>query len=1239
MPSPPSSSRPGAPAELSSSRHTGWVRRLARILLTRKRRLVTALVAAVLSMAMTAAIPLVLRAVLDRVVVEDRGAPLPWMLLLLAMGVFRLGTAFIRRNTAGLLGLEVEYELRTNIYDHLQRLDFARHDELQTGQLVSRAHSDVGLVQNLLFAMPIQSSNILLFFISLGVMAVLSPMLTAVALLVLPAVAAVALRMRRLVYVSSWDAQQRAGEVAGVVEEAVTGVRVVKGFGQEQRELGRLVAAAETLFGTRMRNIRITNRYTPLLELIPTLGQVAILAMGGWLAIHGRISLGTFLAFNTYLVQLVSPVRSFAGFISQAQNARAGAERIFELLDSTPIVTETPRAQPLAAVRGEIVFDGVCFGYLRSEPVLRDFTLRVEPGETVALVGASGSGKSTVALLLPRFYDVQEGSVAVDGIDVRGVTLKSLREQVGVVFEDTFLFSESVRANIAYGRPDATDDDVRAAAVAAGAAGFIEALPDTYDTVVGERGYTLSGGQRQRIALARALLTNPRILILDDATSSIDVRTEEDIHRTLRELMPGRTTILVAHRRSTLDLADRIVVVDGGRVLDSGTHHELMERCTLYRNLLAGPDDDIEGADELLAGSRGITAGAWPEDTEDDPYAGLAPGMAPTPELHERIMALPPIKDMAEVDLDREMQPHDNFTLGAFIRPYRARLFIGLAFVVATSLAALAGPAIIRYGVDNGVAKRANDVLFGSALAFLAVALANWGLVWAAQLTTGRTSQQLLYALRVRVFSQLQRLGLDYYDREMAGRVMTRMTSDIEAFQSLFQQGIVGAGMNILSFMGAAVVLTLLNVRLAAATLVVVIPLVIVTTWFRRRSDAAYLEVRDRVAAVNANFQESLAGVRVAQAYVREQRNMGEFRRVAGEHFDARKRSNLLSAFYFPFVEFISVAAQAIAIGVGAAMVRGNDLTPGSLIAFVLYLAAVFTPIQQLSQVFDTYQQARAALAKIRDLLSTPVSTPELPSPVRPAEIRGDIRFESVRFRYPTAADDALRGIDLHIAAGETVALVGETGSGKSTIVKLVARFYDPTEGRVLVDGTPLDELDLGAYRRRLGMVPQESFLFSGTIRDNIAYGRDDATEENVEGAARAVGAHDFIASLPNGYRQRVTERGRSLSAGQRQLIALARARLVDPAILLLDEATSNLDLATEARVTRAMRIVAEGRTTIVIAHRLQTAMRADRIMLIDQGRLIETGSHAELLARGGRYADLWTTYDVAERQPEPDPV
>jgi ATP-binding cassette subfamily B protein len=1254
----------------------GWVRRLTPYLLAYKRNLGLAFGAALVGQAITALTPLVERLIIDDVVTTHRRPLAPWLMVLLIAGVVRFGLAFVRRYFGGRIALDVQYDIRNDIYDRLQRLDFARHDQLETGQLVSRASSDVGLLQGLLQWLPIASGNLVLLVTSLVVMIKLSPLLTVIALLVVPAVGALTLRLRSIMFPAAWHAQQRAAEVAGVVDEAVTGVRVVKGFGQEDRELDRLTDVSRDLYSSRARMVRISARLTSGLDAIPALGQVGVLALGGWLALHGRISLGTFLAFSTYLLQLVAPARMFAVMTAVAQLARAGAERIFEIIDANPVVTEKPDAAGLPPATGLVELDDVVFGYLPSEPVLDHFSLTVQPGETVALVGASGSGKSTVSLLLPRFYDVRSGSVRIDGTDVRDVTFESLRRQIGVVFEDAFLFSASVRDNIAYGRPDATMEEVVAAARAAEADTFIRDLPKGYDTVVGERGLTLSGGQRQRVTLARALLTDPRILILDDATSAIDAKVEEEIHATLRRLMEGRTTLLVAHRRSTLRLADRIVVVDKGRVVAEGTHQDLLATSHLYRTLLAGPGEDAEGVDAVdaddsdiaatpAASANGVTASAWPrsdvEGAARDARAaagravlgaagggpGFMGGMAlPTsPELLAAVDRLPPADDQPEVDVAEQKAYDPTFTLRRFTRPFRLPLLAGLVMLALDTVAELAGPVLVRSGIDQGVVRHSEHALWRVSVIFLAITLVDWVLSWSASQYLGRASERMLFALRVRIFAHLQRLSVDYYDKEMAGRIMTRMTTDVEALSTLLQSGLINAVINIMSFGGIAVVLTWMNLRLSLATFVVLPPLLVATLWFRRQSDRAYARARDRVAAVNANLQESLSGVRVAQAYVREERNEQEFRKVAGEHLEARVTAQRLVATFFPFVEFLSEVAAAVVLGYGASLVHGGALSRGELIAFLLYLEQFFAPIQQLSQVFDTYQQARASTDKINELMATPTGTPPAPTPVVPGRLRGAVRFEDVRFKYgvaseseraqraehetshPTAVNEALRGISFDAAPGELVALVGETGAGKSTVVKLVARFYDPTGGRVLVDGMDLRSLDLGDFRRQLGYVPQEAFLFSGTIRDNIAYGRPTATDAEVEEAARAVGAHDFIAGLSDGYLHVVTERGRSLSAGQRQLIALARARLVDPVILLLDEATSNLDLATEARVQRAMGLVARGRTTFVIAHRLPTAASADRILVIDDGVVVESGTHAELLAAGGRYAELWATF------------
>jgi len=1245
-------------------RAQGWVRRLVGYMRPHKQDAIVAFGVAIAGTVLASIAPLVQRVIVDDVIIAGDRALAPWLTVLVVFGVLRFVLAYVRRFRGGKIALDVQHDLRTAIFRQLQTLDFARHDELQTGQLVSRASADVQLVQGFLQFLPIGVANVLMFVVSLAAMLYLSPLLTIVMLLVGPALLLTALRLRTAVFPASWDAQQRAGEVANVVEEAVTGVRVVKGFGQERAELERLSARSERLFAGRVRLIDLQARLQPALQVIPQFGQLGVLAFGGWLAIEGRISLGTFLAFSTYMLRLVPPVRMMAAILTVGQLARAGAERIFDLLDSTPLVQDAPGATDLRPTAGEVRFQDVTFGYLRTEPVLRGFDLTVAPGETVALVGGSGSGKSTVGLLLPRFYDAQHGAVTIDGVDVRAVTLASLRSQIGVVFEDSFLFSDSIRNNIAFGRPDATDTEIEAAARAAEAHDFVLRLPQGYDTVVGEQGLTLSGGQRQRIALARALISDPKILLLDDATSSVDARVEEEIHATLRRLAVGRTTILIAHRRSTLSLADRIVVLDEGRVADSGTHDELIARCALYRMLLSGPGDDAEGIDapeaETEVGNAqvdGITPELWrgldPDELRAAEVAdatrpanpaqmrfGGGPGgggggfvgglatmggaLAPTPELLEKVDALPPATGQPRVDVAAEARPDPRFRFLRFVRPYRAGLSFGLGLVTLDAVCTLLGPWLVRRGIDRGVVDDSVGALTVACVLFLAVTLVDWVIMWGQTRVMGRTSERLLHALRIKVFAHLQRLGVDYYEQEMAGRVMTRMTTDIDSLAQLLQQGLITALVNLVSFVGVGVALGIMNPRLALVTACVLPPLVAATLWFRAQSGKAYEAARERIAAVNANLQEGLSGVRVSQAFVRERRNEEQFEEVARGYLDARLGAQKLVAMYFPFVEMLSELTAALVLGAGSVFIANGSLSPGELIAFLLYLDLFFAPIQQLSQVFDAYQQARVSLGRIGELLATPTSIPAPEEPTMPSRLRGDVELRDVHFRYPTAVDEAVRGLNVRIAAGETVALVGETGAGKSTVIKLVARFYDPTSGAVLVDGVPVDRYDPVAYHAQLGIVPQEAFLFSGTIRDNIAYGRRDATDAEVEAAARAVGAHDFVASLPGGYLQPVSERGRSLSSGQRQLIALARAHLVDPAILLLDEATSNLDLATEAKVTQAMGVAAQGRTTILIAHRLQTARLAGRIVVIDEGRVVEDGPHDELVARGGRYARLW---------------
>ncbi|MEE8274018.1 MAG: thiol reductant ABC exporter subunit CydC [Alphaproteobacteria bacterium] len=1126
--------------------------------------------------------------------------------VMLLRGVLEYWRTMVAHRTAA----SVQLHIRKRLYDKAVELGPAHFGLERTGDVITTVVDGVEQLETFfgqylpqLIVAVLLPPGIFVFvaFLDLPVAAVL----VAFALITLIAPAAF----------HHWDskaslARGRAyGDFGAEFLDSVQGLATLKAFGQSGARARLLAEKARAVFRSTMWVLATNSLSRGITDTGIAVGAAATLALGAWRVVDGAMSIEALLVILMMGIEVFRPLRELRFLLHDGMLGQSAAQRIFAILDSPPLIRDDAGADE-APTRLEptVAFENVVFAYPGTRRAAHEgLSFRVAAGERVGIVGPSGVGKSTIMRLLLRLYDPQQGSVRLGGRDLRALPLDVIRSHLAVVSQDTYLFHGTVEDNLRFGKPGATQDELIAAARAANAHGFIEALPQGYATVVGERGIRLSGGQRQRIAIARALLRDAPILVLDEALSAVDAENEAVIQEALDRLMRGRTTLIFAHRLSSVIDADRILALEDGRVAESGSHAELMARGGAYHRLMADQARDAAPIETGLIAD----GGAPPAASADLPGASEAAQMEPT----DAILRAEGMGWLRVAGV-----------LMGLMAPWKGKLT--LTFV----LGVLRVCALIGVGVLSAlvVAAVKADAPFGDLLVALAIVAPLAGILhWFESWIAHDMAFRLLSEMRIALFEKLDRLAPAYLLRRRTGDLTAMATQDVEKVEYFFAHTVAPAFVAVL--VPGAVVATLVAFGWALA--LALVPFLLLTAlspfFMRGRIDRLGSRAREALAELNAHAVDTIQGLAEIVAFQQARRR--------GEEFVERIRA--CHRLRLPFFSDLTVqtATLEVATGLGglavivagARLVTGGALDPGALPLLTLLAMSAFLPVSEIANIGRQLAETLGATRRIYAVHSEQVPVRDGPgvaaagTGVAAAGAGAALELSGVDYAYHGANRRALADVSFAVPAGRTVALVGPSGAGKTTLAHMLMRFWDPQGGVVRMDGHDLRAWRLDDLRGRIALVAQDTYLFNDTLGANIRIARPQASDAEIAQAVERAALAEFVAALPEGLETRVGERGMRLSGGQRQRVAIARAFLKDAPVLILDEATSHLDAVSERAVRRALADLMHDRTTVVIAHRLSTVRDADVIVVLDQGRVVETGTHPELLARGRLYARL----------------
>lgn len=1141
---------------------------------------------------------------LVRVFDGDQLNQIAGMLALVAILVLlRAGLDIVRDEIAHGTAVLMKARLREVVYRHVLRLGAGHFDQRRTGDAVVSLVDGVEQLDTLygkyLPQMIIAGITPIILFAWVAVLDVRTALVYlffALFTLIAPTV------FHRANERASLDRRDTYNRLSADFLDSMQGLTTLKIFGQSRQRGEHLAARAREVFTSTMAVLALNIGSVAITMFGVSAGAATALIWGGMRVRDGSLETSTLFVVLLLGVEVFRPLRELTQLYHSGMVARAAANSLYQILDSEPEIEDPVDAEPLEQFIPEVRFESVSFGYNAGRrPALDGCSFVLQPGETLGVVGSSGAGKSTIVSLLLRFVDPQQGQVLLGGRDLRTIPLDDLRRHIAVVTQETYLFDGTIADNLRLGNPDASQAELEAAARLANAHTFIAALPDGYETNIGERGTRLSGGQRQRIAIARALLKDAPILILDEALSSVDAENEWVIQQALDRLQKGRTTLVIAHRLSSVVDADRIIVLDHGQVIEQGNHATLSKNGGAYAALMVS-QQDAEREHAVIDPANLSDIATTDADRRMEAQTAPAP------------VTLSP-------DADAQLPMRTLWgRLFALVIPWRGELVLviisGLLHALAVVGLGVASAILVGRVATGGDIDPWRWIL--AALVPL-VALVSWLDVWLAH----DLAYRLLTELRVRLYQALDRLAPAYLFRRRSGDLLSTATGDIELIELFYAHTIVPSMLAIVVPGGVLVTLGVIDIRLAFALLPFLILATVTPLIGNRGLERAGDDQRKTAGHVNAHMVDSIQGLRTIAAFGQGNVRTAEIHVNSLRLGELRRRFLRHQSIQIGAIESITAFGSLAVLTTGAWLVGDGDLRRTALPVATILAASAFGPVASIAIVAKELMQTVGASRRYFEIEDTPAGVEDGPGVALPDASGLPVTFENVTFHYTATTQPALRDVSFSIEAGQTVALVGGSGAGKTTIAHMLLRYWDPDRGRITIGGQDLRAFTLDDLRRQIALVAQDTYLFQTTLWENLRLGRPGASDAEVHEAARRANVASFASLLPDGYETQVGERGLQLSGGQRQRVAIARALLEDAPILILDEATSHLDAVNEHEVHHALVELQQGRTTLIIAHRLSTIRNADRILVLDNGQIVEQGTHQELLALDGLYSHL----------------